>query len=157
MPVRYRRRLSFKVGFVGCPSGASLSQVGERVRYNWPGDLAAGVSVDSKLERVEQAIRKLRLGRMPGGRETPHKLVLLLTVLDIADEDARLSGNQICKDEDLKRLFRKHLRVHDKEGIYLKAEDPLDAPFKRLESSLWSLQKDSSRKLYASLSGSSGK
>src|SRR2546426_462413 len=58
------------------------------------------------LERLKGGIAGLKRNRR-GGRSRPHKLLMLLAVLDMAD-DGLLARNRLYFDDDLLALFERH-------------------------------------------------
>jgi len=60
-----------------------------------------------ELERLKGKIRELRRSRRRGGRPRPHKLVLLLAVLDMA-EDGLLGQNRIPFDDSMTTRFERY-------------------------------------------------
>lgn len=81
------------------------------------------------LARLKSEISELKRNRR-GGRTRPHKLLMLLAVLDLAD-DGLLARNQLFYDEDIIRRFERHFRT------YRRADDLCQPapPFFHLRSS----------------------
>lgn len=82
-----------------------------------------------------EEIQKVRLGRY-AGRIKPHKLLILLAVIDMA-EDGLLNANRIYFDDDLLSRFEKYF------GLYASEQDWLQAamPFFHLRTSDFWLHK----------------
>lgn len=108
--------------------------------------------IDIALNKLQTEISQLRRG---GGRKDPkpHKLLMLLVVLELADEGL-LSENKIFFDDHLITLFEKHFRHVGKFGDWCQPVPPF---FHLRSADFWHHKiRDGREEIYAKLTTSGG-
>jgi len=90
------------------------------------------VSSSRELERFEAALREMRLGRVRG-RKSPHKLLLLLAILDRVDS-GEITDNRIYYDPGLTERFRIYFNAVAQEGDWCQPGPPF---FHLRSSAFW--------------------
>lgn len=96
-------------------------------------ELTIGESMmNDQLKQLESAIANMRLGKV-GGRNKPHKSLMLLVVLDLFDANL-IEDNRISYNQDLVERFQQYFEAVKKEGDWCQPGMPF---FHLRSSSFW--------------------